>query len=67
MIARFGEELRYLLEIELVGAVVSSIIVNTEYSFLNMCYDLKPLEWDKRTNSCIRVDIRELNRKLFTK
>ena len=30
------------------------------------CYELKPLELDKRTNSCIRVNTRELNRKLFT-
>ena len=35
--------------------------------FLCHCYDLKSLEWDKRTNSYIRVNIRELNRKLFTK
>ena len=31
------------------------------------CYDLKPLELGKRTNSCIRVNIRELDRELFTK
>ena len=31
------------------------------------CYELKPLELGKRTNSCIRVNIRELDRELFTK
>ena len=31
------------------------------------CYDLKSLGLDKRTNSCIRVNTRELNRELFTK
>ena len=31
------------------------------------CYELKSLKLDKRTNSCIRVNIRELDRKLFTK
>jgi len=31
------------------------------------CYELKSLELDKRTNSCIRVNIRELDRELFTK
>ena len=29
-------------------------------------YELKSLELDKRTNSCIRVNTRELDRKLFT-
>jgi len=31
------------------------------------CYELKYLELDKRTNSCIRVNIRELDKELFTK
>ena len=31
------------------------------------CYELKPLELGKRTNSCIRVNTRELNRNPFTK
>ena len=31
------------------------------------CYELKSLELDKRTNSCIRINIRELNKELFTK
>jgi len=31
------------------------------------CYDFKSLEWDERTNSCIRVNTRELDRELFTK
>jgi len=31
------------------------------------CYELKPLELGKRTNSCIRVNTRELNRDPFTK
>jgi len=31
------------------------------------CYNLKSLEWDKRTNSCIRVNTKELDRELFTK
>ena len=31
------------------------------------CYELKPLELGKRTNSCIGVNTRELNRELFTK
>ena len=31
------------------------------------CYDLKSLKWDKRTNSYIRVNTRELDRELFTK
>jgi len=30
------------------------------------CYELKSLELDKRTNSCIRVNTRELNRDSFT-
>ena len=29
-------------------------------------YELKPLELDKRTNSCIRVNTRELDRDSFT-
>jgi len=32
-----------------------------------MCYELKSLELDERTNSCIRVNTRELDRELFTK
>ena len=32
-----------------------------------MCYDLKSLELDKRTNSCIRINTREFNEKLFIK
>jgi len=31
------------------------------------CYELKSLEMDKRTNSCIRVNTRELNKELCTK
>jgi len=31
------------------------------------CYKLKPLELGKRTNSCIRVNTRELNKEPFTK
>ena len=31
------------------------------------CYDLKSLGLDKRTNSCIRVNTRELDRELFYK
>jgi len=31
------------------------------------CYELKPLELGKRTNSYIRVNTRELNRELYTK
>jgi len=31
------------------------------------CYELRSLELDKRTNSCIRVNIRELDKELFTK
>jgi len=31
------------------------------------CYELKSLELDKRTNSCIRGNTRELNRELFYK
>ena len=31
------------------------------------CYELKSWKLDKRTNSCIRVNIRELNRELFIK
>jgi len=30
------------------------------------CYELKSLELDKSTNSCIRVNTRELDRDLFT-
>jgi len=32
-----------------------------------ICYELKSLELDKRTNSCIGVNTRELDRELFTK
>ena len=32
-----------------------------------ICYELKSLELDKRTNSYIGVNTRELNRELFTK
>ena len=32
-----------------------------------LCYDLKSLGLNKRTNFCIRVNTRELNRELFTK
>jgi len=42
----------------------------TSYNFLKsycpICYELKPLELGKRTNSCIRVNTRELDRDLFT-
>jgi len=31
------------------------------------CYELKPLELGKRTNSCIRVNTRELDKEPFTK
>jgi len=34
---------------------------------LLICYELKSLELDKRTNSCIKVNTRKLNRELFTK
>ena len=30
------------------------------------CYELKPLELGKRTNSCIRVNTRELDKDPFT-
>ena len=30
-------------------------------------YELKPLEQGQRTNSCIKVNTRELNKELFTK
>jgi len=33
----------------------------------HICYELKSLELDKRTNSCIGVNTRELDRELFTK
>jgi len=32
----------------------------------NGCYELKPFELGKRTNSCIRINTRELDRNLFT-
>jgi len=32
-----------------------------------ICYELKPLALSKRTNSCMRVNIRELNKELYTK
>jgi len=34
---------------------------------LDNCYELKSLKLDKRTNSCIRVNTRELDRELFYK
>ena len=34
---------------------------------LRECYKLKFLGLDKRTNSCIRVNTRELDKELFTK
>jgi len=42
-------------------------VQNTSNIHKAACYDLRSLEWDKRTNSCIRVNTRELNRELFTK
>jgi len=33
----------------------------------NHCYEFKPLELGKRTNSCIRVNTRKLDGKPFTK
>ena len=36
-------------------------------SIVYKCYNLKPLERGKRSNSCIRVNIRELNRELYTR
>jgi len=36
-------------------------------SFLQQCYKLKLLGLDKRTNSCIRENTRELDRELYTK
>ena len=35
--------------------------------FADYCYGLKSLELDKRTNSCIRVNTRELDKEPFTK
>ena len=32
-----------------------------------LCYNLKPLELDKRSNSCIKVNIRELDKEFCTK
>ena len=34
---------------------------------LRGCYELKSLGLDKKTNSCIKVNIRELNKEFFTK
>jgi len=36
------------------------------YPIYTTCYELKPLELGKRTNSCIGVNTRELNRDFFT-
>jgi len=46
-----------------------SVVVVSDTSVKNQvaCYELKSLELDKRTNSCIRVNTRELNKELFTK
>ena len=43
------------------------ILCHKAQSGLEGCYDLKSLEWDKRTNSYIRVNTRELDREFFTK
>jgi len=37
------------------------------FSKEEFCYELKSLELDKRTNSYIRVNTRELDKELFTK
>jgi len=53
-----------LLEYETIG----EFLTDTRKKFgEGDCYDLKSLEWNKRTNSCIRVNTRKLNRELFTK
>ena len=41
-----------------------NLLLNTEVLF---CYELKSLKLDRRTNSCIGVNTRELDRELFTK
>ena len=41
--------------------------VTTLFLILASCYGLKPLELGKKTNPCIRVNTRELNRVPSTK
>jgi len=42
---------------------ISSICMQQKF----YCHELKSLKLDKRTNSCIGVNTRELDRELFTK
>jgi len=54
----------------IINASNSKLQINTTTKSLlhkQICYELKSLEWNKKTNSCIRVNIRELDRELFTK
>ena len=51
-----------------------SLLRSGEYIVLSLfttqswpnCYELKSLELDKRTNFCIRINTRKLNRESFT-
>ena len=51
----------------LITLIETTLSMMYELTYWSTCYKLKSLELDKRTNSCIRVNIRELNRELFTK
>ena len=54
---------------KMIGECLQFLTISNK--FIHPCqlsyYDLKSLEWDKRTNSCIRVNTRELDRELCIK
>ena len=39
----------------------------TEIDIISSCYNLKSLKLNRRSDSCIRVNIRELNKKFYIK
>ena len=46
--------------------ITNDLVEDIEDALEDCCYNLRPLEWDKRSNSYIKVNTRELNKELFT-
>ena len=49
------------------SSLTQSMLLKRFLILCPICYELKPLELGKKTNSYIRVNTRELNKELFTK
>ena len=46
--------------------ITNDLVEDIEDALEDCCYNLRPLEQDKKSNSYIRVNTRELNKELFT-